>query len=473
MSSRLHSNGVSPASSKPKVDSGKASSTGTTIAAVATAPGVGGIAVVRISGPSAGTIARAVLGTLPAPRHARHCTFRDADGAPIDRGIALYFPAPHSFTGEDVIELHAHGAPVVLDMLLTRVLSLGARLARPGEFSERAFLNGKMDLAQAEAVADLINAGSAAAVRSALNSLNGELSRRIGTLVNELITLRAHVEAAIDFPDEDVDPLADTAVRTRLTKLEHGIAELQRAAQQGCLLNHGMTIVLAGRPNAGKSSLLNALAATDAAMVSPIPGTTRDVVRERINLDGLPLHVLDTAGLREGGDALEAEGMTRAKNAMARADRIVVVLDDAASAYDSLDGLFVHLPQNIPRTLVYNKIDITGREPGELDSGLGPAVALSAKTGTGIDAFRSHLKRHMGYLPAGEGTFIARRRHLDALGRAASHLADARAQLHGSKAGELMAEDLRQAQRALGEITGEFTPDDLLARIFSTFCIGK
>jgi len=440
-----------------------------TIAALATPAGSGGIAVVRISGPAVPAVAQALLGRLPQPRVATATIFRRTDGVEIDSGLAIYFPAPNSFTGEDVLELHAHGAPVVVDMLLQQLTDLGARLARPGEFSERAFLNDKLDLAQAEAIADLISAGSEAAARSALRSLRGEFSRRVRTIAEATTRLRMYVEAAIDFPEEEVDFLADETVSTDLAALMQLLQSLLGEAQQGCLLQAGMTLVLAGPPNAGKSSLLNALAREEAAIVSPIPGTTRDIVRARIDFDGMPVHVLDTAGLRTSQDPIEQEGVTRARAAMTQADRVLLLIDDTAA--DAVEFLRGQVPPGANTTLVFSKIDLTGRAPGMVEGG--DAVAISAKTGAGLDALRAHLKRCMGFMPVGEGGFIARRRHLDALQRAAAHLVEGRRQLSDHRAGELLAEELRRALQALGEITGEVTSDDLLGRIFSSFCIGK
>ncbi|MBI3570864.1 MAG: tRNA uridine-5-carboxymethylaminomethyl(34) synthesis GTPase MnmE [Gammaproteobacteria bacterium] len=444
-----------------------------TIVAIATPPGRGGIGVVRVSGPAARHIAENMLGKLPQPRHATFANFLDAANQPIDQGLALFFPAPHSFTGEDVLELHGHGGPVVLDMLLTRALELGARLALPGEFSERAFLNGKLDLAQAEAVADLIEAGSESAARSALHSLQGEFSRRVHALVEGLTRLRLYVEAAIDFPEEEIDFLADERVLQELDVLEHDIAQLLESARQGCLLHDGMTVVLAGPPNAGKSSLLNALAQTETAIVSHIPGTTRDVLRERIHLDGMPLHIVDTAGLRESRDEIESEGIRRAREQMERADRILLVTDDSAAGESAVQEAITMLPRNLPRTHVRNKIDLTGRAPGIADVSGNIEISLSVKTGAGLDLVRQHLKECVGFQPAGEGAFIARRRHLDAIRRAQACLVQGKVRLKESRAGELLAEELRLAQQALSEITGEFTPEDLLGRIFSSFCIGK
>ncbi len=447
--------------------------TAATIAAIATPPGRGGIGIVRISGPATRLIAECMLGKLPSPRHACFANYLDAASQPIDQGLAIFFPAPHSFTGEDVLELHGHGGPVVLDMLLKRALELGACLARPGEFSERAFLNGKIDLAQAEAVADLIEAGSETAARSALRSLEGEFSQRVHALVEGLTRLRMYVEAAIDFPEEEIDFLADERVTKELDLLTQDIGKLLASTQQGVLLHDGMTVVLAGAPNAGKSSLLNALAQSETAIVSPTPGTTRDVLRERIHIDGMPLHIIDTAGLRESRDAIESEGIRRAREQMARADRILLVSDDSVTDERTTQEATMLLPVNVPRTRIRNKIDLTGRAPGVTRTGEGTEIALSVKTGAGVDDLRQHLKACVGFQPAGEGAFMARRRHLDAIHRAHEHLVQGKAQLRQSRAGELLAEELRLAQQTLGEITGDFTPDDLLGRIFSSFCIGK
>ena len=444
-----------------------------TIAAVATPPGRGGIGVVRVSGPLAPRIAETVVGQLPTPRTAVYVTFRDLRGEALDHGLALFFPAPHSYTGEDVLELHGHGGPIVLDALLAGVLELGARNARAGEFTERAFLNGKLDLTQAEAVADLIDAGSTEAARAALRSLDGVFSQQVRARVEELIRLRMYIEAAIDFPEEEIDFLADARILAELDVIEHALAALMADARQGSLLHDGMTVVLAGAPNAGKSSLLNALAQQDAAIVSPIPGTTRDVLKERIHIDGMPLHIIDTAGLRAARDEIESEGIRRARMQMERADRILLLVDDSAADTAAFDEAQPHLPAHVPRTLIRNKVDLSQRTPGIRDTEHGPELALSAKTGLGIDALRTHLKQCMGYQSAAAGTFSARRRHLDALRRARTHVEQGRAALTQRRAGELLAEELRQAQQALSEITGEFTSDDLLGRIFTSFCIGK
>jgi tRNA modification GTPase len=444
-----------------------------TIAAVATPFGRGGIGIVRISGPHVRTLAEGVLGGVPSPRYATHCRFLDVDGCTIDEGIALFFPAPHSFTGEDVLELHGHGGPVVIDLVLKRVVQLGARLARPGEYSERAFLNGKLDLAQAEAIADLIDSSTAQAARSAVRSLQGELSTRVKALVEALIHLRMYVESAIDFPEEEIDFLADARVSTQLQDIRQALADLQLMAQQGCLLREGMTMVIAGLPNAGKSSLMNRLAARESAIVTETPGTTRDILREYISIDGMPLHIIDTAGLREAYDDAEREGVRRAWEAIHRADRVLLVVDDCMGVTRTEQDILKRLECHPPLTVIRNKIDLTGQAPGVSDMELGPCIALSAKTGEGMDLLKTHLKSVMGYQSTAEGTFIARRRHLEALRRAGEFLEEGNIQLREWGAGELLAEDLRQAQQALSEITGEFTTEDLLEQIFATFCIGK
>jgi tRNA modification GTPase len=444
-----------------------------TIAAVATPAGRGGIGVVRVSGPMAGAIARGVLGDVPAPRRAALRVFRDARGEMLDGGLALYFPGPASFTGEDVLELHGHGGPVVLDMLLARTLELGARPARPGEFSQRAFLNDKLDLAQAEAIADLIDSSSSEAARAALRSLQGDFSVAVRSLTEAVTETRMHVEAAIDFPEEEVDFLADQTLRERIVNAIDICTQITARARQGSLLREGMTVVIAGRPNAGKSSLLNRLAGHDVAIVTEIPGTTRDVLRERIHIDGMPLHVADTAGLREEADVVESEGIRRARNEMKRADRILYVIDAARLLDDEcIRAEMAALPADIPATIVLNKIDAVGARP-RYEQSAPPRIHLSAATGEGVDLLREHLKECIGFHGADASAFSARRRHLDALARAEAHLQEAERQLTKARAGELMAEELRQAQRALAEITGEFTSDDLLGRIFASFCIGK
>ncbi|HEX6929392.1 MAG TPA: tRNA uridine-5-carboxymethylaminomethyl(34) synthesis GTPase MnmE [Gammaproteobacteria bacterium] len=442
-----------------------------TIAAVATPAGRGGIGVVRLSGPRAAEFASGVVSPLPAPRRAVFRRFHDRNGGVIDEGLLLYFPAPNSFTGEDVIEFQGHGGPVVLDLLMQRLLELGARVARPGEFTERAFLNDRMDLAQAEAVADLIDAGSAQAARAALRSLHGEFSARIHELVEALVQTRMYVEAAIDFPEEEVDFLSDAALSARLADVRRRFDILRAKAQQGRLLHDGLTVVIAGPPNAGKSSLLNALAGTDAAIVTDIPGTTRDVLRERIQLDGLPLHVIDTAGLRESTDAVEAEGVRRARAEFERADRLLLVVD-SATANPAIPEL-AELPPGLPVTIVRNKIDLSGEREGIAEEDGRAVIRLSVKTGNGLEILKTHLKEAAGFQAQGSDVFIARRRHLDALARARNHVEQGAMALETARAGELLAEELRLAQQALNEITGEFSSDDLLGRIFSSFCIGK
>jgi len=444
-----------------------------TIAAIATPPGRGGVGMVRVSGALVPTIASHLLGDVPEPRRAALRTFRDAAGEMLDSGLALYFPGPNSFTGEDVLELHGHGGPVVMDMLLARVLNLGARNAQPGEFTQRAFLNDKIDLTQAEAIADLIDSGSSQAARAALRSLQGEFSVTVHSLTEAVTETRMHVEAAIDFPEEEVDFLADNVLHTRINAAIDLCEQITAKAQQGALLREGMTVVIAGRPNAGKSSLLNRLAGYEAAIVTDIPGTTRDVLRERIHIDGMPLHIADTAGLREDADVVEAEGIRRAHKEMTRADRILYVID----ATRALDDEIMHaelaaLPQDIPVSVILNKIDLA-QKASRYEQSRPPRLHVSATTGEGIDLLREHLKECMGFQGAGTGTISARRRHLDALDRANTHLHEAQRQLLERRAGELMAEELRQAQQCLAEITGEFTSDDLLGRIFTTFCIGK
>lgn len=441
-----------------------------TIAAIATPPGRGGIGIIRISGPLAPNIAQALCPPALLPHRAHFRSFLDEDLSTIDAGIALLFQAPKSYTGEDILELHAHGGPVVLDMLLRRILCLGARPARPGEFSERAFLNDKIDLAQAEAIADLIDSASEQAARAAQRSLQGDFSRLVHQLVEELVQLRTIVEAAIDFTDEDIDVVADEDVRTRVAALKNAIRQLRSTAQQGTLLRDGMTVVIAGRPNVGKSSLLNALAQREAAIVTDIAGTTRDLLREHILIDGMPLHVIDTAGLRTTNEIVEREGIRRAQDAIAKADRVLLVLDATRPEAGSED--LPELPHNLRVTRIYNKIDVPGISAHLAEDSSGPKVYLSAKTGAGLDILRTHLKdcMHFGREPG--STFIARSRHLQALERAQVALGDALPHT-ATKSLELLAEELRSAQLALSEITGDVTNDDILSRIFSTFCIGK
>lgn len=443
-----------------------------TIAAIATPPGRGGVGIVRISGKLVTKIATAMLGKLPPPRRAHLCTFQDGAALPVDTGIALYFPAPNSFTGEDVLELQGHGGPVVLDLLLQRIEQLGGRLAEPGEFSRRAFLNDKLDLVEAEAIADLIAAESQQAARAALRSLQGEFSARLHELTEAVIQTRMHIEAAIDFPDEELDLMQDAVLLQRLLHAQQLIDAIQHSAAQGSLLRDGMTVVIAGKPNAGKSSLLNRLAGYDAAIVTEVPGTTRDVLRERIHIDGLPLNIIDTAGLRATQDRVEAEGIRRAQLEMSKADRLLYIVDVTDPESPTLEQQLAQLPPDIPFTVVMNKIDLQQLPPG-FTTGDPPRIHLSAHTGAGMTLLAEHLKACIGYNSGEAGNFLARRRHLEALQRARQHMDQAYAHLLTRQAGELCAEELRLAQHALGEVTGEFTSEDLLGRIFSSFCIGK
>ncbi len=441
---------------------------GETIVANATPPGRGGIGIVRISGPATRGIATAMLATLPAPRQATVAAFRDAGGSMIDTGLALYFPGPHSFTGEDVLELHGHGGPVVMDLLVARAIALGARMARPGEFSERAFHNDKLDLVQAEAIADLIAAGSAEAARAALRSLAGDFSREVRDLAARVMELRAYVEAAIDFPDEDVEFLASNEVRRRLAEITERFAAIGETVRQGRALRDGLHVVIAGRPNAGKSSLLNALAGHDAAIVTEIPGTTRDVLRERIHVDGLPIHVIDTAGLHESEDVVEMEGLRRARMEISRADLVLYVVDATLGLSASEQAT---LPPDIATLVAWNKIDLPEALPAPAPDNR-PLLPISALTGAGLPALREQLKSAAGY-QADSGAYSARRRHLDALARAQSLFELAEARLAERASFELVAEELRQAHQALGEITGNVSSDAILGAVFASFCIGK
>jgi tRNA modification GTPase len=450
-----------------------------TIAAIATAQGRGGVGIVRVSGPLASSAAQAIIGREPTPRYAHYGPFNDDAGQVIDEGLALYFPGPNSFTGEDVLELQGHGGPIVMDMLLQRCLQLGSRLARPGEFSERAFLNDKLDLAQAEAIADLIEASSAQAARNAVRSLQGAFSLRVDNLTEKLIHLRIYVEAAIDFPEEEIDFLADGHVLNLLDNVRDELSTVLREAGQGALLRDGMTVVIAGRPNAGKSSLLNALAGREAAIVTDIAGTTRDILREHIHIDGMPLHVVDTAGLRDTDDKVEKIGVERALKAINEADRVLLVVDATAPEANDPFALwpeFLELrPDPAKVTLIRNKADLSG-DPIALETSADGHVTISLSAmaaGEGLELLRDHLKACMGYEQTSESSFSARRRHLEALRHASAALEHGHAQLTLAGAGELLAEDLRQAQQTLGEITGAFSSDDLLGRIFSSFCIGK
>ena len=446
-----------------------------TIVAIATAVGRGGVGVVRLSGLDVLPFINSLIGKPLLPRRATYSVFSDAEGEAIDEGVALYFPGPSSFTGESILELQGHGGMVVLDRLVRRCVELGARVARPGEFSERAFFNDKMDLAQAEAIADLIDASSVEAARSAVRSMQGEFSQLINELVETMIQVRIFVEAAIDFPEEEIDFLQDKMLAADLDQLCNDLTEVLAQAQQGAILRDGLTVVLAGKPNAGKSSLLNALAGIDAAIVTAVPGTTRDVLRERITLGGLPLNIIDTAGLRDSDNEIEQEGVRRAWKEIANADQVLFVADATDTSNPKLEELWPeYFQRNLGSTqsvtLLLNKIDLSGHLPGEIDE---TTLAISAKDKSGFDALASHLQAKAGYLGHGEGLFSARRRHLIALTNALTFVQNGIDQLKGAGAGELLAEDLRQAQNELSEITGQFTSDDLLGRIFSSFCIGK
>ncbi|MEY2631460.1 MAG: hypothetical protein RIR00_114 [Pseudomonadota bacterium] len=443
------------------------------IAAIATGPGRGGVGVIRISGPNLAGFAEALAGKLPRPRHATLANFQAADGSTLDTGLLLHFPAPHSFTGEDVLELQGHGGPVILQLLLARCLDLGARLAEPGEFSRRAFLNGKMDLAQAEAVADLIDAATAAAARSAVRSLQGEFSRAVHTLVEALIDLRMLVEACLDFPEEDIDFIAAADAFGRLDRLQHNLAQVFDRAGQGKLLQAGLHVVLAGQPNVGKSSLLNRLAGDDLAIVTPIAGTTRDALKSSIQIEGIPLHIIDTAGLRPTEDEVERIGIERTWREIERADVLLLLVDVNHGLGDAEQAILERLPAGLRRITVCNKIDLNARPAGRHEDQNGVTLHLSARSGEGIELLQQELLRIAGWHHS-EDVFIARERHLRALGSARDHLAAAQHQARlPAPALELFAEELRLAQQALNEITGEFTSDDLLGVIFSRFCIGK
>ncbi|QHB16927.1 tRNA uridine-5-carboxymethylaminomethyl(34) synthesis GTPase MnmE [Mannheimia pernigra] len=449
-----------------------------TIVAQATPIGRGGVGILRVSGPLAENVAEAVLGKKLSPRIANYLPFKDEDGTVLDQGIALFFKAPNSFTGEDVLELQGHGGQVILDLLLKRILQVkGLRIARAGEFSEQAFLNDKLDLAQAEAIADLIDATSEQAARSALKSLQGEFSHKINKLVDSVIYLRTYVEAAIDFPDEEIDFLADGKIEAKLHEIIAQLNAVRHEAKQGTILREGMKVVIAGRPNAGKSSLLNALAGREAAIVTNIAGTTRDVLREHIHIDGMPLHIIDTAGLRDAYDEVERIGIARAWDEIAQADQVLLMIDSTEQQADQFRNewadFLAKLPANMPVTVIRNKVDLSGEPEGVIQVDDFTMIRLSAQTKEGVDLLREHLKKSMGYQSSTEGGFLARRRHLQALETAAEHLERGHTQLTQFLAGELLAEELRLVQNALSEITGQFTSDDLLGNIFSSFCIGK
>jgi len=460
----------------------------TTIAAQATAPGRGGVGIIRVSGPEAQNVAQAILGRVPEVRKAEYLSFLDSDAKALDQGIALFFKAPHSFTGEDVIEFQGHGGPVILDMLLKAILALPkVIMAKPGEFSEQAFLNDKLDLTQAEAIADLINSSSEQAARSALHSLQGDFSKLVHEMVESIIHLRMYVEAAIDFPEEEIDFLADIKVVTDLKAIISKVEDVRKQAQQGSIIREGMRVVIAGRPNAGKSSLLNALSGKETAIVTDIAGTTRDVLAEQIHIDGMPLHIIDTAGLRDSDDVVEKIGIERAWQEIKQADRVLLMVDasqDHSVLEDEQDiksyypEFFAKLPENIGLTLVRNKADMNNAKTGfseftDNNEKQHSIITLSAKTGSGVDSLKEHLKTIMGYQGSNEGGFMARRRHLVALENTHQHLLTGLDQLESYVAGEILAEELRICQQELDQITGEFTSDDLLGKIFSSFCIGK
>lgn len=438
-----------------------------TIVAQATPAGRGGVAILRLSGPQVSLIAENLLGKVPAPRQAEFFNFKNKAGEVLDQGLALFFQGPRSFTGEDVLELHGHGGPVVVELLTRRVLELGARLARPGEFSERAFLNGKIDLAQAEAIADLINASTEQAARSALRSLEGAFSQKIHGLTEKLIEVRAYLEASLDFAEEEIDFLSDNSLKERFIALLDNFSELSLSAKQGSLLREGVKVVIAGKPNVGKSTLLNTLSGKELAIVTDFPGTTRDPLREHLQIDGLPLHIVDTAGLRETQDPIEAEGIRRAQKEIEQADLLLYLLDPEEALPDKAS-----LPP-LPLLFIRNKIDLKNEAPSLSEQEGYSVIALSAKKNQGLDLLKTALKKAIGFSTQNENTFSARQRHLDALSRAQAWLSKAYQQLLQTRAGELIAEDLRQAQKALSEITGEFSTEDLLGRIFSSFCIGK
>ena len=456
-----------------------------TIVAQATANGRGGVGIVRVSGDLVTEITAQILGFSVntknglTPRRAELLDFLDEKGEPIDNGIALFFPNPNSFTGEDVLELQAHGGPVVMDLLMRRVLNLGARAARAGEFSERAFLNGKMDLLQAEAIADLIESGSEQAARSALRSLQGEFSKQIQQLVTQLIELRLYVESAIDFPEEEIDFLKEGDVAGQLQKILNQVERVLQSAEQGALLREGMTIVIAGQPNAGKSSLLNLLAAKESAIVTDIPGTTRDLLKEQIEIDGLPIHIIDTAGLRESSDLVEIEGIRRSWQEIEQADLVLLLIDDQLGETDADRKIIMRIQEaglNLstnPLAKVFTKTDLSEKRSGLRLYNQSTDLAISVKTEEGMKELREFIKERAGYQTSGEGIFLARARHLNALQRASASLQQGQEQIINFHAGELLAEELRQAQNSLSEIAGEFTSDDLLGEIFSSFCIGK
>ncbi|MDH5231920.1 MAG: tRNA uridine-5-carboxymethylaminomethyl(34) synthesis GTPase MnmE [Gammaproteobacteria bacterium] len=444
-----------------------------TIVAQATPPGRGGVGIIRVSGPLASKIAETITGKKLKPRFADYLAFKNQNQEIVDYGIAIFFKSPHSFTGEDVVELQGHGGPMVMDAIMQACLFAGARVARPGEFSQQAFLNNKLDLSQAEAIADLINASTQAAANSALHSLQGEFSKKINQLLQQMIHLRMYVESALDFPEEEIDFLADDQITQQLDNIKNELKNIFQTAKQGRLLNEGMTLLILGKPNAGKSSLLNALSETDSAIVTDIAGTTRDILRESIQIDGMPLHIVDTAGLRDATDAVEQEGVRRALLQAEKADHIILLIDEQDQVERTLQELESRLPANNQYTVVLNKCDLVNKTPSELQINNHQAIRLSAHTGQGLAILKNHLKKIMGFQEGAESQFMARRRHLDALQRSSECVQRGEQQLKVNQAGELLAEELRLAQESLGEITGEFHNDDLLGKIFSEFCIGK
>jgi len=441
-----------------------------TIAAIATAPGSGGIGIVRVSGPACRHIAEGVLGHCPAPRYAAYLDFRDADSSLIDRGIAIYYAAPHSYTGEEVLELQAHGGPALMQLLLKRCLALGARQALPGEFTKRAYLNDKLDLAQAEAVIDVINASTEAAARSAVRSLSGEFSAYIQALLGRLIELRMYVEACLDFPEEEIDFITQGRVAEKLAVIQQELSAVFQSAKQGNLLREGIQVVLIGQPNVGKSSLMNQLAGEDVAIVTSIAGTTRDVIRSTIQINGVPLHIIDTAGLRETADEVEKHGIARTWRALENADVALLLVDATHGIGETEKSILERLPAVLPKIWIHNKIDLSAESPKKEVLNDETHIHLSAKHGQGLTLLREHLLALAGWQPSGEGVFMARTRHLQALASVEEHLVMAIQRLGQA---ELVAEELRLAQEELSQITGEFTPDDLLGEIFSKFCIGK
>lgn len=438
-----------------------------TIVAAATPPGTGGIGIVRVSGGQTERIARCILGSLPEPRTATYRSFRTAGGVKIDSGLAIYFPGPASFTGESILELHGHGGPLVVSLVVDAVVAMGAREAAPGEFSRRAFMNGKLDLAQAEAIVDLIGSGTAQAARAALRSLSGAFSQAVEVLAEQVMRLRMHVEAAIDFPEEEIDFLSDSGLLSRLEECAAAFEVLMDETRQGRLLRDGYQLVIVGKPNAGKSSLLNLLSGQDAAIVTEVAGTTRDILRERIDIDGLAVELVDTAGLRDDPDRIEEEGIRRARKAVESADAVLWIQDATDPDQDGIDE---ELPRDIPVVIVRNKTDLSGEAAGPVGD---DTINLSARTGAGTGALREKIRELAGYENQGEGAFTARRRHMDALARGKAHFETGRQALEERRAGELLAEELRLCQQALGEIAGTVSSDDLLGKIFSEFCIGK